>query len=104
MVFGSFFWPMEHPNKDAVGLVRIHPNHVMLMITSEIVFDRYSAAGKEPDFDRAEPEWTAQFGPEGRPRNILMEKNEGEQFGFTFEYSHEFDQHMARAPLRRCFF
>ena len=68
----------------------------MFTVTSEAVYKEYAADGSEPYEYLAVAEWTAEYGPEGIPRNIRLEKEPGEKYGFTLEYKSK--KHLAKSP------
>ena len=71
----------------------------MLTTTSLLVYQRYAANNTEPMEWLAVPEWVSQYGPDGIPRNILLEKAAGQSYGFTFEYSADTNHHLVKKPL-----
>ena len=68
----------------------------MFTVTSESVYEEYASDQSEPFEYLAVSDWAAEYGPEGVPRNIRLDKEDGEKYGFTLEYKNK--KHLAKSP------
>ena len=69
----------------------------MFTVTSLEVYQEYAADSSEPYEYLAVGDWIAEYGHDGIPRNIRLEKEAGEKYGFTLEYKNK--KHLAKSPI-----
>ena len=102
LVNGDHVWSVNgvritgKSHDEVVTEIKRHPNHVIFTVTSGAVYKEYASDNSEPFEYLAVAEWAAEYGADGVPRNIRLEKEVGEKYGFTLEYKSA--KHLAKSP------
>ena len=63
-----------------------HENYVVFLAVTESDHSSWKSSGKMPNEWEAVPQWKTKYGDYGVPRNLVVEREDGEKYGFTLEY------------------
>lgn len=76
---------------ETIALIKTYENHVVFLAVPEADW----TAGMPVSEASAVPQWEANYGELGIPRNVTLEREPGERYGFTIEYVNK--QHVVKA-------
>ena len=76
---------------ETIALIKTYENHVVFLAVPEADW----TAGMSVSEASAVPQWEANYGELGIPRNVTLEREPGERYGFTIEYVNK--QHVVKA-------
>ena len=76
---------------ETIALIKTYENHVVFLAVPEADW----TAGMSVSEATAVPQWEANYGELGIPRNVTLEREPGERYGFTIEYVNK--QHVVKA-------
>ena len=82
------------PHSETIALIKQFPNHVVFMVVPQADHASWIAAEMTPNEWEAAPYWQKTYGDLGIPRNCVLEKEDGEKYGFTLE--HKNDKHIVK--------
>merc|ERR1711962_597076 len=76
---------------ETIALIKTYENHVVFLAVPEA----HWTAGMSVSEASAVPQWESNYGELGIPRNVTLEREPGERYGFTIEYVNK--QHVVKA-------